>query len=119
MSTRRSPRLATTSSDVERGPGMPTTLAEPGLFTGEQSLVLWGVDWDQYVTINDAFPDRRGLRMIYLDGSLTLLTLSRRYDWFEYQLDKIVMAVALGCGIEQEVAGSATFRLEGKKAGVE
>ena len=98
---------------------MTATLAEPDLFEGEQCLVLSGVDWDQYVTVNDAFPERRGLRMIYVDGSLTLLTLSRRHDWFAYQLDKIVMSVALGCGIEQEVAGSATFRREGKKVGVE
>ena len=47
------------------------------------------------------------------------MTLSRRHDWLSDQLDKIVMAVALGCGIEREVAGSATFRLEAREAGVE
>lgn len=87
--------------------------------TGGQHLVLDGIDWDQYVTINDALPDRSGLRMIYIDGSLTFLTLSRRHDWLEDCLDKIVMVVALHCGIEQEVAGSATFRLEAEKVGVE
>jgi Uma2 family endonuclease len=87
--------------------------------TGEQHIVLYGIDWEQYITINDAFPDRRGPRMIYIDGSLTILTLSRRHDWFVYYLDKIVTAIALGCGIEQEIAGSATFRLETEKIGVE
>ena len=48
--------------------------------------------------------------MIYIDGSLTFLTLSRRHDWFADRLDEIVMAVALGCGIDREDAGSATFR---------
>ena len=98
---------------------MTAILAEPDLFEGEQCLVLSGVDWDQYVTISDAFPERRGLRMIYNDGSLTLLTLSRRHDWFADYLDSIVKAVAVGCGIEIDVAGSATLRLEGNKAGVE
>ena len=98
---------------------MPATLAEPDLFEGEQSLILYGVEWDQYVTFNDAFPERRGLRMIYIDGSLTLLTLSRRLDWFADYLDSIIKAAALGCGIEMEIAGSATFRIEGEKVGVE
>jgi Uma2 family endonuclease len=87
--------------------------------SGEQHLVLDGISWDQYVTINDALPDRGGLRMIYIDGSLTFLTLSRRHDWFEDYFDKIVMVVALQCGIEYAVAGSATFRAEGQKVGVE
>jgi Uma2 family endonuclease len=98
---------------------MSATLAEPDLFAGEQGLVLHAIEWKQYVAINDALPERRGVRMIYIDGSLTLLTLSRRHDWLSDHLDKIVMAVALGCGIEREVAGSATFRLEAKEAGVE
>ncbi|WP_435009816.1 Uma2 family endonuclease [Tundrisphaera lichenicola] len=92
---------------------------EAGAEGGEQHLVLHGVDWEQYVTINDALPDRSGLRMIYIDGSLTFSTLSRRHDWFEDRFDKIVMVVALQCGIEYEVAGSATFRSEGQKVGVE
>ena len=88
---------------------MSATDLAPTIEEGEQHFVLDGIGWDQYVTINDAFPDQRGLRMIYIDGSLTFLTLSRRHDWFENHLDKIVMIVALNVRIEQEVAGSATF----------
>ena len=87
--------------------------------TSEQHFVLDGVEWDQYVTVNDAFPDRRGLRMIYIDGSLTFLTVSRRHDWHTDYLDSIIKAVAIGCGIEMDVAGSATLRAEESKAGVE
>jgi len=98
---------------------MSTTLAGPDLYAGEQGFVLAGIEWDQYVKINDALPDRRGVRMIYIDGSLTLLTPSLRHERFSEEFDKIVMAVALGSGIEWEVAGQATFRLEAKQAGVE
>ena len=96
-----------------------TPEAETQTEAGEQHFILYGVDWDQYVRINDTFPDRAGLRMIYIDGSLTFLTLSRRHDWFEDYVDKIVMAVAIQRGIEYAVAGSATFRAEGQKVGVE
>lgn len=100
---------------------MPATAIEPRVEVeeAEQHLVLYGIEWDQYITINDALPDRRGLRMIYIDGSLTFLTLSRRHDWFVDYLDSIIKAVAIGCAIEMDVAGSATFRVEGKKSGVE
>ncbi len=96
-----------------------TPEVEPRADTGEQHLVLHGIEWEQYVKINDALPDRAGLRMIYIGGSLTFLTLSRRHDWFEDCLNKIVMVVALHRSIEQEVAGSATFRLDAEKVGVE
>jgi Uma2 family endonuclease len=96
-----------------------TPEVETEVETGDQHLVLYGVDWDQYVTVNDAFPERRGLRMIYIDGSLTILTLSRLHDWFVDHVDSIIKAVALGSGIDLDVAGSATLRLETEKAGVE
>jgi Uma2 family endonuclease len=98
---------------------MSTTLAEPDLFPGEQGLVLAGIEWDQYVKINDALPDRRGVRMIYIDGSLTFLTPSFGHERYSDELDSIIKAVALGCGIDWEIAGQATFRLEAKQAGVE
>ena len=85
----------------------------------EQRLDLRGIGWDRYVTISDALPDRRGLRLIYLDGSLTFLTLSRRHDWYVENVAQIVTAVAFHCGLRWNIAGSATFRLEGLGAGVE
>ena len=44
---------------------------------------------------------------------------SRRHDWFAEQLAYLIAAIAHGCGILWEVAGTATFRLEGRGAGVE
>jgi Uma2 family endonuclease len=95
------------------------TEVETEVESDEQHLVLYGIEWDQYITMNDALPERRGVRMIYIDGSLTILTLSRRHDWFVDYLDSIIKLVAVGCGIEVEFAGSATFRLATEKVGVE
>ncbi len=91
----------------------------PRLEEAEQRLDLGGIGWDRYVTISDALPERRGVRLAYLDGSLTFLTLSRRHDWFVDQLDTIVKVVALACDISLDVAGSATLRREDRGAGVE
>jgi Uma2 family endonuclease len=98
---------------------MSTTTIETAIEGDEQRLDLFGIEWDRYVTINDAFPKRRGLRMLYLDGRLTFLTLSRRHDWQVEYLDKILIAVAVGCEIDMEFAGSSTLRAEDLKAGVE
>ena len=96
-----------------------TVEAKSVVDSGEQRFCLEDVSWEQYVQIDDALADLAGLRMIYIDGSLTPSTLPRRHDWFEDCLDKIVVVVALHCGIEQEVAGSATLRAEGEKVGLE
>jgi Uma2 family endonuclease len=98
---------------------MSVVTEAPALEVSEQHLDLFGIGWDQYVAINDALLDRSGLRMIYLEGSLSFLTLSQTHDWFADYLDAIIKAVAFGCGIEIDVAGSATLRVEDLKAGLE
>jgi Uma2 family endonuclease len=67
----------------------------------EQRLELPGMDWDRYVAISNLLPDATGLRLVFLDGGLTLLTTSRHHD-----------RVA-------EVAGRATFRVKDLNVGVE
>jgi Uma2 family endonuclease len=94
-------------------------MAEPLVGEDDQHFVLYGIGWDQYVKINDAFPESRNPRMIYIDRCLTFLELSSRHKWLAYHLDAIIKAVAFGCGIEQEMAGSATFRLESEQVGLE
>jgi Uma2 family endonuclease len=98
---------------------MSATLILPNVAEGEQRLVLTGINWGQYVTISDALPDRPCLRLIYLDGRLTFLGTSRRHDRLAERMGHLVVAVANGCGILWEPAGQATFRLEGRGAGVE
>lgn len=99
---------------------MPTTIVAPELAkTGEQHLVLHGVSWDQYVTISDALPDRPGLRVTYLDGNLTFMTVSRNHDWIAEILGYLVAAVATGCGIRWEPAGCSTYRRKDINVGIE
>ncbi len=98
---------------------MTATLSPPEAAETEQRLDLHGLSWVQYIAIAEALSERRGLRMAYLDGSLTLLTVSRGHDRHSDLVDTILKAVAQGCRVVFDVSGSATLRLEGVVAGVE
>jgi Uma2 family endonuclease len=97
---------------------MATTANAPNV-EAEQRLVLTGVRWDQYVRVADTLGDRRGFRLIYCQGRLTLLTKSRPHEWFSRCLGHVVVAVASACGVDWEPAGETTFRREDMNAGVE
>lgn len=98
---------------------MSATLAEPKAIAEEQVLILHGIRWAQYVTIGDALPERRGLKMTFVNGRLTFLNKSRQHNWLAERLGDLVLAVARGLGICWEPAGSATFRLENPGVGIE
>ncbi len=98
---------------------MATVTDPPRTFVEDQVFTIGNVEWEQYVVINDTLAEKAGLRMIYLDGSLTLVSPTRRHDWYADLIDKIITAVVIGCGIRWEIAGSATLREEAAKAGVE
>ena len=57
--------------------------------------------------------------MIYCDGRLTLVGKSRKHYWYAERLGELAKAVARGSRIPWEDAGTATFRLESMKAGLE
>jgi len=95
------------------------TVTKPETGEAEQRFVLYSVDWSRYGLVVEALQDHAGLRITYLDGRLTLVSPSRRHDWYEDTLGNIVKVVATVLGIEWEPAGHATFRQEEKKGGVE
>ncbi len=94
-------------------------VGRPHRLVAEQRLDLGSVTFEQYETIGDALPECRGVKMIYLDGSLTFVTTSRRHDWLAECLGDIVKAVANGLQMEWEIAGRATFRREDQAVGIE
>jgi Uma2 family endonuclease len=96
-----------------------TTLTAPKAAEPEPRLILTRIGWDQYVAISDALPERSDLRMIYVDGRLTLLSPSQQHDWVSECLGLLVIAVASGCGLVWEPAGSTTFRRKDQRGGVE
>jgi Uma2 family endonuclease len=91
----------------------------PETESGEQRFVMGGVRWDAYVAICDALNDPPAVRMIYCDGSLTLMGKSRKHDWYAERLGELAKAVARGLRIPWEDAGQATYRRENMNAGLE
>ena len=98
---------------------MSVAMSETVVKEIEQRFVVSTTCWQQYEAILQAFPDQAGVRITYLDGRLTLVSHTRRHDWFEKVLGRFVEAIAEGLGIECEVAGHATYRREDVDAGVE
>jgi len=99
---------------------MSSTLVPPVVAAAEdECLTILGLPWSSYIAINDAVGDQPKLRLLYLDGGLTLLSPARRHSWSEDVLDKIVLAVAVACQIEMDVVGNATIRKEDREAGLE
>lgn len=94
-------------------------IAAPVTTPEDQVLVLHRVGWEQYLMIAEALPERRGLRMVYFDRRLTLLSPSHLHDWRAEHLGLLVVAVANGCGILWEAAGTTTYRRADVEVGVE
>ena len=78
-----------------------------------------GLDWSRYVAINEAFSETRGLRMLYLDGSLTLLSPSHVHETSDDFLDSIVKAIIVGCDVDIRPLSSTTLRNPKREAGLE
>lgn len=98
---------------------MSSTLSLPAAVEGEQCLELTGVRWEQYLAVSDAFAERSGLRINFRDGRLTLLTKSRRHEWYGRWLGDLVVAVASGCDVPIDYAGETTYRREDLSVGAE
>ncbi|MEW4566405.1 Uma2 family endonuclease [Tautonia sp. JC769] len=92
----------------------PANAADPGQF-----VELVDIGWDQYVAISEAIGERPNPRLIYCDRRLEIVVTSRRHDWFAERLGQLVVAVASGCGIRWEDAGTATYRRADEEVGVE
>lgn len=86
----------------------------------DQRIVLTGVTWEQYEALLDLFgDDPPGIRMAYLEGTLEIMSPSRRHERVKTMLARLVEAYALERGIPLNGLGSTTFRAKAKERGVE
>lgn len=83
----------------------------PGWHPGsEQRLILNFVDWDAYVTIGDALPDRPRLRMTYDRGRLEFRTTSPEHERLKRWLSRLLETIAEEYNMPIAPFGSMTFR---------
>jgi Uma2 family endonuclease len=84
-----------------------------------QRIVLHGISYDDYVTMNDVFADRSGVRFAYLDGTLEIMSPGLRHEGIKTALARLLELYALEKGIPIYGYGQLTKRRKRKKAGVE
>ena len=86
---------------------------------GGQCVELRDLDWDGYSTMLRLRGDRSTPKLIYLDGSLLLVSPSHIHESAEWRLGRLVEVILEEFAIPFHPAGSTTFRLQSEQAGVE
>jgi Uma2 family endonuclease len=98
----------------------PAPTTSPAYETaGEQRIILHGVSGEQYVTVRDALDHVPGLRMIYLEGALEIMSPSRDHEGIKTSLARLLEIYALEKDIPLNGYGSTTFRKQARKRGLE
>ena len=99
---------------------MSTTLAPPAVAAPEDEIfAINGLGWDQYVAIDDALGDQAKLRVFFIAGRLTFVSPAFVHEGSEDAIDKIILAIAVGCRLRLRPIGSTTLRKSGIEVGIE
>ena len=85
----------------------------------DQCVVLRDIGWEGYSRLLQIRGERGVPRMVYLDGSLILMSPSFPHEHFKKRLGIFVEEVTVGLEIPCTPAGSTTFRRRAKRGGVE
>jgi Uma2 family endonuclease len=85
----------------------------------DQCVVLDDIGWKGYSTMLKLRAERPGPRLVYLDGSLWLVSPSFLHEFLKKRLGQFVMVVVEELDIPCVPSGSTTLRLQKKRGGVE
>jgi Uma2 family endonuclease len=77
--------------------------------TNDTNCTIQGVSWLQLESIEVAFSDIEGVRFVYLDGVLEIMTLSSEHEDFKSTLGLLLEAYMRHSGIRFYKRGSATL----------
>jgi Uma2 family endonuclease len=86
---------------------------------GDQCVALRDIGWKGYLTLLRLRGERPAPRMVYLDGTVWLMSPSFPHERLKKRLGWLVMVIVEEFDIPCVPAGSTTFRRRGKKGGVE
>jgi Uma2 family endonuclease len=97
------------------------TTTQPAVITveGDKCVALRDIDWKGYSRILQLRGERSSPKLVYLDGSLLLVSPSYIHERVSERLGIFVIEVVVGLDIPCKSAGSTTFRRRKKDAGVE
>ncbi len=77
------------------------------------SVTITGVDWETYCDLRDN-EENNHVRMIYLDGTLTIISPQLRHDGNSRRIYEVVTAVARAFEIDYMPIGTTTLRKVGR-----
>jgi Uma2 family endonuclease len=89
------------------------------LADGDQCVAIRDVGWKGYATLLRLRGERSTPRMVYLDGTVLLMSPSFPHERLKTRLGQFVTEVAVGLRIPFVPAGSTTLRRRARKGGVE
>jgi Uma2 family endonuclease len=98
---------------------MNTELLEKLDTQAEQRLILRGITWQQYLTIDSVLEDVPGLRLTYYQGLLEVMTLSPRHEREKTTIGRLLETYALATNLDLHGCGSTTYRNEAEARGLE
>jgi Uma2 family endonuclease len=84
----------------------------------ERRILLTKVPWSTYVVLRDTV-DSSGIRMTYLEGSLEIMSPSRKHEVDKKQIARLLELFCLERDISLYAYGSMTLRREEKQRGLE
>ena len=85
-----------------------TTVLEPTQIQ-ESHLIVSGISWEQFEAIESAFADVAGVRFVYLDGILEIMTLSPEHEDTKGTIRALLETYLREKGIRFYIRGSATL----------
>src|SRR5437868_12234266 len=91
----------------------PTAEAE-----GDQCVEFPAIGWKGYLTLLRLRGERSTPRLVYLDGTVWLMSPSFPHERLKKRLGQFVTEVVVGLNIPCVPAGSTTFRRRAKKGGI-
>jgi Uma2 family endonuclease len=94
----------------------PTRLTVP---EGEQCVAMRHVGWEGYSKLLEIRGDRSMPRLLYLDGTVWLMSPSFTHEFFKKRLGRFVEELAAGLRIPFVPSGATTLRIRDEEGGVE
>jgi Uma2 family endonuclease len=85
---------------------------------GESRIVLYGVSWQEYGRLLEAFGTRR-IRLTYDQGTLEIMTISGLHEWWKRRFGLILPLLGYLLGVGVQGYGSTTLRREDAARGLE
>ena len=83
----------------------------------EQRIVLFGIDWNGYLQIDEILGEERSVRLKFSDGLLEIMSPSRRHEHIKSNIGCMIELYCRKKKIFFQTEGSATLRREGKRGG--